>query len=64
LRHRLASVRSAKTGIATDTSALSAGSGWSGSRRGEFSIPSRGMPKYRASDLEDKIVRILQNQAR
>jgi D-alanyl-D-alanine carboxypeptidase/D-alanyl-D-alanine-endopeptidase (penicillin-binding protein 4) len=66
LRHRLASVRvRAKTGTLTDISALS---GWVWLERletwGEFSILSRGMPKYRASDLEDKIVRILQNQAR
>jgi len=66
LRHRFASVQvHAKTGTLTDISALS---GWVWLERlevwGEFSILSSGMPKYRASDLEDKIVRILQNQAR
>lgn len=66
LRHRLATVEvRAKTGTLTDISALS---GWVWLERleswGEFSILSKGMPKYRAADLEDKIVRILQNQAR
>ncbi|HEU4353989.1 MAG TPA: D-alanyl-D-alanine carboxypeptidase [Actinomycetota bacterium] len=66
LRHRFATVQvRAKTGTLTDISALS---GWVWLERlegwGEFSILSSGMPKYRASELEDKIVRILQNHAR
>jgi len=66
LRHRLADVElRAKTGTLTDISALS---GWVWLERpetwAEFSILSRGMSKATASDLEDHIVRILQNQAR
>lgn len=65
LKHRFATVRvHAKTGTLTDISALS---GWVWLDRlrswGEFSILSRGMSKATASDLEDRIVRILQNQA-
>jgi D-alanyl-D-alanine carboxypeptidase/D-alanyl-D-alanine-endopeptidase (penicillin-binding protein 4) len=54
----------AKTGTLTDISALS---GWVFSeRRGawiEFSILSQGLSKTVASDLEDRIVRILEGQA-
>ena len=66
LRDRFANVQvHAKTGTLTDVSALS---GWVWLERmetwGEFSILSSGMRKDTASDLEDHIVRILQNQAR
>lgn len=66
LRHRLAAVRlRAKTGTLSGISALS---GWVYLERlgvwGEFSILSAGMPKGTASELEDRIVRILQNHAR
>jgi len=66
LRDRFARVEvRAKTGTLTDISALS---GWVWLERtetwGEFSILSSGMGKSEASDLEDRIVRILQNQAR
>jgi D-alanyl-D-alanine carboxypeptidase/D-alanyl-D-alanine-endopeptidase (penicillin-binding protein 4) len=66
LRNRFATVRvRAKTGTLTDISALS---GWVWLERtetwAEFSILSSGMSKATASDLEDRIVRILQNQAR
>jgi D-alanyl-D-alanine carboxypeptidase/D-alanyl-D-alanine-endopeptidase (penicillin-binding protein 4) len=66
LRHRLAHVElHAKTGTLTGISALS---GWVWLERrqtwGEFSILSSGMSKDAASEIEDRIVRILQNQAR
>jgi D-alanyl-D-alanine carboxypeptidase/D-alanyl-D-alanine-endopeptidase (penicillin-binding protein 4) len=66
LRHRFADVEvRAKTGTLTDISALS---GWVRLERtdswAEFSILSSGMTKTTASDLEDHIVRIIQNQAR
>jgi D-alanyl-D-alanine carboxypeptidase/D-alanyl-D-alanine-endopeptidase (penicillin-binding protein 4) len=66
LRDRFATVQvRAKTGTLTDISALS---GWVWLERtqtwGEFAILSSGMSKATASDLEDRIVRILQNQAR
>lgn len=66
LRHRFADVDlRAKTGTLTDISALS---GWVWLERtetwAEFSILSSGMAKTTASDLEDRIVRIIQNQAR
>jgi serine-type D-Ala-D-Ala carboxypeptidase/endopeptidase (penicillin-binding protein 4) len=55
----------AKTGTLEDVSALS---GWVHSERLdawiEFSILSRGMSKSTASEIEDAIVRILQNQTR
>jgi len=66
LEHRLLTVRiRAKTGTLSGISALS---GWVWLERlgawGEFSILSQGMSKPVASDLEDRIVRILQNHAR
>jgi D-alanyl-D-alanine carboxypeptidase/D-alanyl-D-alanine-endopeptidase (penicillin-binding protein 4) len=66
LEHRLRTVRvRAKTGTLSGISALS---GWVWLERlgawGEFSILSQGMSKSTASDLEDRIVRILQNHAR
>ena len=66
LEHRLHGVRvRAKTGTLEDISALS---GWVHSERIEvwieFSILSAGMSKSTASEIEDRIVRILQNQAR
>ncbi len=66
LRERLATVRvRAKTGTLSGISALS---GWVFLERlgtwGGFSILSRGMSKATASELEDRIVRILQNHAR
>ncbi len=66
LEHRFADVDlRAKTGTLTDISALS---GWVWLERtetwAEFSILSSGMAKTTASDLEDRIVRIIQNQAR
>ena len=66
LRHRFATVDvRAKTGTLTDISALS---GWVWLERtqtwGEFSILSSGLSKSTASELEDRIVRILQNLAR
>jgi D-alanyl-D-alanine carboxypeptidase/D-alanyl-D-alanine-endopeptidase (penicillin-binding protein 4) len=65
LRDRLANVRvRAKTGTLTSISALS---GWVWLERldawGEFSILSDGMSKTTASDLEDRIARIVQNNA-
>jgi D-alanyl-D-alanine carboxypeptidase/D-alanyl-D-alanine-endopeptidase (penicillin-binding protein 4) len=55
----------AKTGTLDDVSALS---GWVFARRTdtwvEFSIVSFGMPKSVASDIEDRIVRILRRQLR
>ncbi len=65
LRHRLADVRvRAKTGTLTEVSALS---GWVWLERlgtwAAFSILSQGMSKAVASDLEDAIVRILQERA-
>ncbi len=65
LEHRLLTVRvRAKTGTLSGVSALS---GWVFLERvgawGEFSILSAGMSKPVASDLEDRIVRILQNRA-
>jgi D-alanyl-D-alanine carboxypeptidase len=54
----------AKTGTLTDVSALS---GWVFSERRdawiEFSILSAGMSKPLASQIEDRIVRILANEA-
>ncbi|MGH2671536.1 MAG: D-alanyl-D-alanine carboxypeptidase/D-alanyl-D-alanine-endopeptidase [Actinomycetota bacterium] len=66
LEDRLHDVRvRAKTGTLEDISALS---GWVHSERIgawiEFSILSAGMSKSTASEIEDRIVRILQNQAR
>jgi D-alanyl-D-alanine carboxypeptidase/D-alanyl-D-alanine-endopeptidase (penicillin-binding protein 4) len=66
LENRLHDVRvRAKTGTLEDISALS---GWVHSERIgawiEFSILSAGMSKSTASEVEDRIVRILQNQAR
>ena len=66
LQHRFPTVQvRAKTGTLTDISALS---GWVWLERleawGEFSILSSGMSKPNASEIEDEIVRILQNQAR
>jgi D-alanyl-D-alanine carboxypeptidase/D-alanyl-D-alanine-endopeptidase (penicillin-binding protein 4) len=66
LEHRLHGVRvRAKTGTLEDISALS---GWVHSERIEvwieFSILSAGMSKSTASEIEDRIVLILQNQAR
>lgn len=66
LEHRLLTVRvRAKTGTLDGISALS---GWVWLERlgtwGEFSLLSQGMSKPVASDLEDRIVRILQNRAR
>lgn len=65
LRHRLLTVEvRAKTGTLAGISALS---GWVWLERlgawGEFSILSQGMSKEAASELEDRIVRILQNHA-
>jgi len=65
LRDRFANVRlRAKTGTLTSSSALS---GWVWLERldtwGEFSILSSGMSKATASNLEDRIVRIVQNNA-
>jgi D-alanyl-D-alanine carboxypeptidase len=55
----------AKTGTLDSISALS---GWIRLRRtgtrAEFSIMSRGMPKYRAVQIEDRIVRLLHKRAR
>lgn len=64
LRHRLAGVDvRAKTGSLEDVSTLS---GWvKASHTGtwvEFSILSYGMPKWMASSIEDRIVRILQDR--
>jgi D-alanyl-D-alanine carboxypeptidase len=61
LRDRLAGVRlRGKTGTLVDVSALS---GWvwrrGGRRWAAFSILSRGMPKHRAVEIEDRVVRIL-----
>lgn len=66
LEHRLHRVRvRAKTGSLEDISALS---GWVHAERIgswiEFSILCAGMAKSTASEIEDGIVRILQNQAR
>jgi D-alanyl-D-alanine carboxypeptidase/D-alanyl-D-alanine-endopeptidase (penicillin-binding protein 4) len=66
LEHRLRTVRvRAKTGTLSGISALS---GWVWLERlgawGEFSILSQGMSKQTASEIEDRIVRILQNHAR
>lgn len=66
LRHRLSNVQvKAKTGTLTDISALS---GWVWLEHtetwAEFSILSSGMGKTTASDLEDRIVRLVQNRAR
>ncbi len=65
LVHRLHDVQvRAKTGTLTDVSALS---GWVFSQHRnawiEFSILSAGMTKPVASDIEDRIVRLLQNEA-
>jgi D-alanyl-D-alanine carboxypeptidase len=55
----------AKTGTLDEVSSLS---GWVWLRRAgawaEFSIMSRGMPKYRAAAVEDRIVKTLANWAR
>jgi serine-type D-Ala-D-Ala carboxypeptidase/endopeptidase (penicillin-binding protein 4) len=55
----------AKTGTLDEVSALS---GWVWLERArswaEFSIMSRGMPKYRAAAIEDRIVTIASNRAR
>ena len=64
LVHRLRGIRvRAKTGTLEDVSALS---GWVFTRHTdswvEFSILSYGMSKSTASDIEDRIVRVLQNQ--
>jgi D-alanyl-D-alanine carboxypeptidase/D-alanyl-D-alanine-endopeptidase (penicillin-binding protein 4) len=66
LVHRLHGVRvRAKTGTLDEVSALS---GWVFARRTEtwveFSIVSFGMSKAVASDIEDRIVRILRRQLR
>lgn len=66
LRDRLTGVPiRAKTGTLSDISALS---GWVGLRRlgadAEFSILSSGLSKWVASDLEDRIVRILHRRGR
>ncbi len=66
LRHRFARVEvRAKTGTLTDISGLS---GWVWLERKQtwagFSILSSGMDKSAASELEDRIVRIVQHQAR
>jgi D-alanyl-D-alanine carboxypeptidase/D-alanyl-D-alanine-endopeptidase (penicillin-binding protein 4) len=66
LEDRLEGVRvRAKTGTLINVSALS---GWIYLEREDewasFSILSRGMPKYRAAAIEDKIVRILEKRAR
>ncbi|HZP90130.1 MAG TPA: D-alanyl-D-alanine carboxypeptidase [Actinomycetota bacterium] len=65
LQGRLGGVRlRAKTGTLTDVSALS---GWVWSRASdgwiEFSILSSGMPKWMASSIEDRVVRILASSA-
>jgi serine-type D-Ala-D-Ala carboxypeptidase/endopeptidase (penicillin-binding protein 4) len=55
----------AKTGTLDSVSTLS---GWIRVRRtgtwAEFSIMSRGMPKYRAVQIEDRIVKLLRKRAR
>lgn len=55
----------AKTGTLESVSTLS---GWIKLKRtgawAQFSIMSRGMPKYRASEVEDRIVRLLRRRAR
>ena len=55
----------AKTGTLDSVSTLS---GWIKLKRthswAEFSIMSRGMPKYRAAQIEDRIVRLLRKRAR
>jgi D-alanyl-D-alanine carboxypeptidase/D-alanyl-D-alanine-endopeptidase (penicillin-binding protein 4) len=66
LEHRLHGVRvRAKTGSLEDVSTLS---GWVYSRRLdawiEFSILCQGMPKSTASEIEDRVVRILEDHAR
>lgn len=65
LQDRLAGVRvRAKTGTLEDVSALS---GWVWLEKegawGEFSILSAGMPKWQASRIEDRIVRIVASSA-
>lgn len=66
LEHRLHDVRvRAKTGSLEEISALS---GWVYSERLEawieFSILCQGMPKSTASEIEDRVVRVLEDQAR
>jgi len=55
----------AKTGTLDSVSTLS---GWIKLKRtgtwAEFSIMSRGMPKYRAAQIEDRIVKLLRKRAR
>lgn len=65
LEDRLSGVKvRAKTGTLDDISALS---GWVWLQRsqswGEFSILSHGMSKYRAAEIEDRIVRIITRRA-